>query len=66
MSDILDYIRQKLAAAPDLLASVEPVLRDARQTYGGDRVYICASDPNRPPCRRTIQRRNALRPGRPK
>lgn len=40
MSDILDYIRDKLAAQPGALAAAEPALLAARQTFGGDTVYV--------------------------
>mgnify|MGYP001005790145 CR=1 FL=1 len=55
--DILEYIRAALADKPGALMDVEPVLRQARQTYGGDTVYIRARDPRTTPTRRTIQRR---------
>lgn len=55
--DILEYIRAALTSDPHTLAQVEPVLRQARQTYGGDTVYIRARDPRATPTRRTIQRR---------
>lgn len=56
MSDIIDYIRKQLTTAPALLAQVEPVLRNARQVYGGDTVYVRTREPA-PPTRRTLQRR---------
>lgn len=40
MSDILDTIREKLAAHPDLADTVAPVLEQVRREYGGDTVYI--------------------------
>lgn len=55
--DILEYIRAALVSDPRTLAQVEPVLHQARQTYGGDTVYIRARDPNEPRTRRTVQRR---------
>ena len=54
--DILEYIRAALADKPAALLDVEPVLRQARQTYGGETVYIRQRDPARP-TRRTVQRR---------
>jgi len=59
--DLLDWIRSELQSQPAVLASVEPVLHQARHTWGGDTVYI----PRRPPeqrqqvSRRTLQRRQA-------
>lgn len=38
--DVLSWIRQALSQNPAILASVEPVLDRARQTYGGETVYI--------------------------
>jgi hypothetical protein len=40
MSDILDYIRAKLIERPLTPEAVESALSEARQTYGGDRVYV--------------------------
>lgn len=38
--DLLDWIRAELQSQPDAMAMVEPVLNQARQTFGGDTVYI--------------------------
>ncbi len=38
--DVLDWIRAELSRQPAVLPLVEPVLNQARQTWGGDRVYI--------------------------
>ena len=58
--DLLDWIRAELTAhEPVTLPLVESVLNHARQTFGGDTIYI----PRRPPeqrqqvSRRTLQRR---------
>lgn len=40
MSDILDYIRDKLAAQPLTPAAVESALLDARLEYAGNMAYI--------------------------
>ena len=57
--DLLDWIRAELAASqPASLEAVEPVLRRARLTYGGDTVYVRNRESTRP-TRRTIQRREA-------
>lgn len=40
MNDILDYIREQLASQPCALETIDPILRAARQTFGGDTVYI--------------------------
>lgn len=40
MSDILDFIQERLAGQPGALALVEPVLMDARRVFGGDTVYV--------------------------
>lgn len=58
MSDILDYIRAKLAAQPHVLLQIDPVLSDARSMYGGDEVYI------RKPIRQTVSRRTIQRRNR--
>lgn len=42
MSDILDFIRERLTGQPGALALVEPVLSDARMVFGGDTVYVRA------------------------
>lgn len=54
--DVLSWIRNALSQDPAILASVEPVLARARQTYGGDTVYIRATDRQKV-TRRTLQRR---------
>jgi hypothetical protein len=57
--DLLDWIRNELAACqPAALDAVEPVLRRARLTYGGDRVYVRA--PAGKPSYRTMQRRQQI------
>lgn len=38
--DVLDWIRAQLSAQPAVLPLVEPVLNQARRTWGGDTVYI--------------------------
>lgn len=38
--DLLDWIRTELQSQPAALAMVEPVLNQARQTFGGDTVYV--------------------------
>lgn len=38
--DLLDWVRAELARTPAALALAEPVLDQARQTFGGDTVYI--------------------------
>mgnify|MGYP003587549792 CR=1 FL=1 len=38
--DLLDWIRTELARTPAVLPLVEPVLNQARQTFGGDTVYV--------------------------
>lgn len=41
MSDILDYIRARLAdCQPEVLPAVEPILLDAGYQYGGEKTYI--------------------------
>ena len=40
MTDVLDFIRDRLAAQPLTPEAVESALSDARQTYGGDMPYI--------------------------
>ena len=43
--DILEFIRNALTADATTLQRLEPVLAQARQTYGGDRVYVRAPEP---------------------
>lgn len=39
--DLIDWIRAELAARqPDAVPLVDPVLQHARQTWGGDTVYL--------------------------
>ena len=52
--DLLDAIYAALTQAPTVLAQVEPILQQMRQTYGGDTVYI--RTPARRPTTRTLQR----------
>lgn len=40
--DLLDAIRTALSQNSPVLAHIEPVLEQMRQTYGGDTVYIRA------------------------
>lgn len=41
MSDILDYIRARLAVCqPEILPFVDPILIDAGYQYGGEKTYI--------------------------
>lgn len=54
--DILEYIRAALTSDPHTLAQVEPVLRQARQTYGGETIYVRTPERSKI-SRRTIQRR---------
>lgn len=54
--DLLDWIRTELQSQPTVLPLVEPVLRQARQTFGGDRVYVRAPE-RQTVTRRTLQRR---------
>lgn len=54
--DVLTWIRDALSQAPEILASVEPVLARARQTYGGDTIYIRTTE-RQTVTRRTLQRR---------
>ncbi len=54
--DLLDWIRAELAASqPAALEAVEPVLRRARLTYGGDTAHI-KMPPREAVSARTIQR----------
>ncbi len=57
MSDILDYIRDKLTAQHVAQEAIVPVLEEARTIYGGDEVYI-RKPPRMTVSRRTIQRRS--------
>lgn len=56
MTDILDYIRDRLSAQRPVQDAVVPVLEDARAIYGGDEVYI-RKPPRATVSKRTIQRR---------
>ncbi len=57
--DPIDWIRAELQRQPAVLSVIEPVLTQARITYGGDRVYI--RSPPRPVVSiRTLQRRNRV------
>lgn len=59
MSDILDLIREKLAARnPEIQAEIDPVILEVRRMYGGDSPYI-KKLPKQFVCRRTLQRRRA-------
>lgn len=53
--DILDWLRAELASQPAALEAVEPVLRRARLTYGGDTAHI-KMPPREAVSARTIQR----------
>lgn len=57
--DLLDWIRMELQSQPAVLAAVEPVLTHARQTWGGDTVYVRTRSPEQRQqvSRRTLQRR---------
>ena len=61
--DLLDWIRTELARTPAVLPLVDPVLNQARQTFGGAKVYL----PRRPPQQRqqvssrTLRRHRAER-----
>lgn len=59
--DLLDWIRTELSKTPAALALVEPVLNAARQTWGGERVYLPRRSPEQRQqvSRRTLQRRQA-------
>lgn len=54
--DLLDWIRTELQSQPAVLAAVEPVLHQARQTWGGDTVYVRRSRPTGPDSRTIAQR----------
>lgn len=60
--DVLTWIRNALGQDPAILASVEPVLARARQTYGGDTVYIRAPERQKV-TQRTLQRRRQRQDG---
>ena len=58
--DLLDWIRTELAASqPAALPMVESVLAQARQTFGGETVYVRNRESTRP-TRRTLQRHQAV------
>jgi hypothetical protein len=57
--DILEFIRNALTADATTLQRLEPVLAQARQTYGGDRVYVRAPE-RQTVTRRTLQRRQRI------
>ena len=54
--DLLDWIKAELSSQPEVLEVIEPVLRRARLTYGGDTVYVRTPRPE-VVSRRTVQRR---------
>lgn len=54
--DILEYIRNALTADSTTLQRLEPVLAQARQTFGGETVYVRAPE-RQTVTRRTLQRR---------
>lgn len=57
--DLLDWIRTELAASqPAALPMVESVLNQARQTWGGDTVYLRRYRPAGPDTRTVAQRHN--------
>lgn len=59
--DLLDWIRAELAASqPAALPMVESVLNQARETWGGDTVYVRAPERQRVVTRRTLQRRHQM------
>ena len=60
MSDILDYIRAKLTTRPLTPEAVESALSEARQTYGGDTVYVRQSR-SRDPLSGTVTRNKVSR-----
>jgi hypothetical protein len=61
MSDILDLIREKLAAQnPEIQSDIDPVILEVRRLYGGDSPYI-KKLPKQVVCRRTLQRRKATK-----
>lgn len=58
--DLLDYLRAALTAPEPLTPdNVEQALQHARQTWGGETVYIRNHDRVRP-TRRTLQRRSRM------
>lgn len=59
--DILEYIRAAFADKPTTLMDLDPVLHQARHTYGGETVYIRSipAPPRQQVTRRTLQRRQA-------
>ena len=58
--DILEFIRNALTADATTMQRLEPVLAQARQTYGGDTVYVRAPERQRVVTRRTLQRRHQM------
>lgn len=72
--DLLDWLRAEFAASPPAVwAAVEPVLQRARQTWGGDTVYVRLPEPRvcgasdsriqtRNVTRRTLQRQRNRTP----
>lgn len=62
--DVLEWIRTELATRqPAALAAVEPVLNQARQTWGGDTIYIPLRSPQQRQniSSRTLRRQRAER-----
>ncbi|MCB1779243.1 MAG: hypothetical protein KDJ34_03965 [Candidatus Competibacteraceae bacterium] len=62
--DILDYISAALTTPEPLTQDrVEQTIKKARQTFGGDTVYICSKPAlhREKVTRRTLQRRKAKR-----
>lgn len=57
--DLITWIRDALRQDPSTLARVEPILHQARQTYGGETVYIRTTERQKV-TRRTLQRRKHL------
>ncbi len=57
-SDLIEWIRAELAKIPSALPLADPVLTAARQTWGGDKVYIRI--PRQTVSRRTLQRRQQV------
>lgn len=57
--DILEFIRNALTADATTMQRLEPVLAQARQTYGGDTVYVRTPRPETV-SRRTLQRRSRV------
>ncbi|MCP5197669.1 MAG: hypothetical protein H6974_12935 [Gammaproteobacteria bacterium] len=58
-TDILEWIRQSLDSRPLTPESVQETLKQARQTWARDRVYISVRSPEQRQkvSRRTLQRR---------